>query len=157
MKKKHSFPTLAEQIANKCIHYNGLSGPGMKDDSSTKCCRAGVQYASVADPALKGKGFAQWPCFREGESVPCDKRHFPTPEEVAAEVAESDASFARLTIALTAVNDDAAAKGYKKGSGGGAIIDCPVCKAGKLHYTVAGYNGHIHGRCTTSGCVSWIQ
>lgn len=44
-----------------------------------------------------------------------------------------------------------------KGNGGGGFVSCPVCKSGTLHYTVAGYNGHMWGRCSTKDCVSWMQ
>jgi hypothetical protein len=40
---------------------------------------------------------------------------------------------------------------------GGGIMDCPVCKTGKLKYSRAGYNGHVHGRCSTNGCVAWME
>ena len=33
-----------------------------------------------------GQRVCRVPVLREGEAVLCDKRHFPTPEEVAAEV-----------------------------------------------------------------------
>lgn len=35
-------------------------------------------------------------------------------------------------------------------------IECPVCK-GRLHLSISGYNGHVHGRCETSGCVAWME
>jgi len=35
-------------------------------------------------------------------------------------------------------------------------IECPQCK-GVLEYTVSSYNGHIHGRCKTDDCLSWMQ
>lgn len=149
--------TLAEQISNKCAHYNGLSGPGMKDDAATRCCDAGVVYMTVksSDPSVVG--FAHYPCFREGESLPCDKRHFPTAEEVAAEVAEHDAHWERLKLGISAASDDAKKHGFKKGNGGNGFVRCPICTTGDLHYSVAGYNGHMWGKCTTNGCVSWMQ
>lgn len=36
-------------------------------------------------------------------------------------------------------------------------IDCPACGTGKLHLSQAAYNGHVWGRCTTEGCVSWME
>jgi len=149
--------TLAEQIARVCTHYNGLCGPGMRDDEKTRACDAGVVYLTVKSTDPGRKGFDRYPCFREGEGVPCEKRHFPTPEEVAAEVAESNASFERLKSGLAAAGQDAKAKGFGKGKGGTGSIPCPVCKTGTLHYSVAGYNGHMHGRCSTGGCVAWMQ
>lgn len=140
--------SLAEQIACKCVHFTGMG-------SDKASCAVGVVYATVQNKTIPG--FAGIPCFREGEAVPCEKRRFPTPEEVAAEVADHDARWERLKIGIGAVSDDAKTRGFKKGAGGKGQIVCPVCKTGELHYTVAGYNGHIWGRCTTKECVSWMQ
>lgn len=142
--------TLSEQIGNKCIHFNGL-----RED--TGACDAGVVYLTVKATDESIKGFARYPCFREGEAVPCAKRHFPTPEEVAAQVAEHNASWERLKLGIRAASDDAKKHGFKMGNAGRGVVPCPVCKAGELHYTVAAYNGHMHGRCTTPDCVSWMQ
>lgn len=77
----------------------------------------------------------------------------PTDEETEANAGrDSDA-----LIALSAVAQDAKERGLKKGNGGRARIACPICKRGQLSYSVAGYNGHIWGTCTTEGCVRWMQ
>lgn len=65
--------TLEDQIRERCVHFTGLLD---------KKCMAGVIYDSVRDE--KKRGLAAVPCFRDGEPVPCEKRHFPTEEEVAA-------------------------------------------------------------------------
>lgn len=36
-------------------------------------------------------------------------------------------------------------------------IDCPTGCGGKLHLSQAAYNGHVWGKCTTAGCVSWME
>lgn len=36
------------------------------------------------------------------------------------------------------------------------IIECPVCK-GRLHLSQSAYNGHVHGRCETQDCLSWME
>lgn len=36
------------------------------------------------------------------------------------------------------------------------VIECPSCK-GKLHLSQAAYNGHVHGKCETQGCVAWME
>jgi hypothetical protein len=41
-------------------------------------------------------------------------------------------------------------------AGGGEIV-CPVCKTGKLCYSRAAYNGHVHAACSTNGCVAWME
>jgi hypothetical protein len=40
---------------------------------------------------------------------------------------------------------------------GGGSIRCPVCNDGKLRYSRSSYNGHIHARCQTIGCVEWME
>ena len=151
------FKTLAEQISERCTHYNGLSGRGLRDDAATRCCDAGVVYLTVRSTDESRKGFDRFPCFRKGEGVPCEKRHFPTAEEVAAEVAEHDARWERLKLGIAAVSEDAKKLGLGKGKGGSGSVSCPVCKTGMISYAVAGYNGHIHGRCSTNDCVAWMQ
>jgi hypothetical protein len=37
-----------------------------------------------------------------------------------------------------------------------AVIECPVCK-GRLHLSQAAVNGHVHGKCETQDCVSWME
>ena len=36
-------------------------------------------------------------------------------------------------------------------------IDCPICMTGKLLFSVAPSNGHVHAHCTTRLCVSWME
>lgn len=43
---------------------------------------------------------------------------------------------------------------YFSGSG---QIQCPVCNTGLLNYSRAGYNGHVHGQCSTATCVAWME
>ena len=43
------------------------------------------------------------------------------------------------------------------GRGGNGKLKCPICKTGKIRYSVASVNGHIWGSCTTEGCVRWIE
>lgn len=48
---------------------------------------------------------------------------------------------------------------WKKGAKGcSGAINCPVCsKPDALAFSRSGYNGHIHARCSTEGCVSWME
>ena len=34
---------------------------------------------------------------------------------------------------------------------------CPACGTGTFHWSIAGYNGHMRGQCTTKGCVNFIE
>jgi hypothetical protein len=36
------------------------------------------------------------------------------------------------------------------------IIKCPKC-SGQLHYRVAKLNGHVHAKCQTENCLSWME
>lgn len=36
-------------------------------------------------------------------------------------------------------------------------IDCPTKCGGKLHLSQAAYNGHVWGKCTSEGCLSWME
>lgn len=40
---------------------------------------------------------------------------------------------------------------------GSGQMPCPVCSKGNLKYSRSGYNGHVHARCSTSGCVAWME
>jgi hypothetical protein len=36
-------------------------------------------------------------------------------------------------------------------------IPCPVCRTGKIAYSISSRNGHIHAKCDTAGCVFFMQ
>ena len=41
--------------------------------------------------------------------------------------------------------------------GGSGKIECPVCKNGKLRYSRASSNGHVHAACSDDNCVGWRE
>lgn len=43
-----------------------------------------------------------------------------------------------------------------KGKSAAEVVECPACN-GRLHLSIAAYNGHVHGKCETPGCVSWME
>jgi hypothetical protein len=55
--------------------------------------------------------------------------------------------------AISAVRKHARLR-YGSGSPTSSGLSCPICKRGRLLYTVH-HGGRIDGRCTTSGCVAW--
>lgn len=130
--------SLKEQIESKCRHFTGVSN---------KTCEAGVCYMEVAD--MDKTATERFPCFREGESVPCEKREWFTEQEVNERLEAHKESTARTMKAMAAVVEDAEKRGFKKGKGGGAKIKCPCCESGELGYSVASINGHIWGKCST--------
>lgn len=132
-------------MADSCFHFTGIQNTS---------CKAGVDYCSFPLGTL--------PCLGDrigkGPKSHCDSFRLPTPEEKEAEVAACELSFSRTYAALEACRKDAKERGIRKGNGGGATIDCPVCSmTASLSYSVAGSNGHMHGRCSTAKCVWWMQ
>lgn len=132
--------TVEEQIRNRCIHFTGV-----QNDT----CKAGVSYAKFRP---SGKGI---PCVRfKDESPPqCEKREMPSDKQVAIELAEHEAFNERFKKKLPII---ARVKEEHKGSNWRGVEVCPVC-GGKLHLSHAGFNGHVHGRCETEGCMSWME
>lgn len=50
----------------------------------------------------------------------------------------------------------AAAGPWKRGDSASGVITCPVCQ-GDLSYSRASVNGRIRARCSTAGCVAWME
>jgi hypothetical protein len=75
MHKPATAPTLAQSIANKCRHFNGLF--------VNEKCSAGVRYRDVQDDDTLP---ARYPCLKNaGCSERCRHASFLTPDEVKAE------------------------------------------------------------------------
>ena len=51
-------------------------------------------------------------------------------------------------------DDEHSPRDFVAGSG---EIACPICGTGKVRYSRAAYNGHVHAGCTTQGCVRWME
>jgi len=71
------------------------------------------------------------------------------------EAEEEEERFQRM-LANTAKAREAIIAKEGKTRGVTDSIDCPIC-GGVLHYSISGYNGHIHAVCTTDGCVAWME
>lgn len=139
--------SLKEQILGKCRHFNGL----MNDE-----CKVGIKYETVKAPLPEGTGrsFAL-PCLLEPGGH-CDKCEPYTEAEADAQIEDHKKRMENIMLARAAIVT-AIGKPWKKGEpGSSGTVECPVCK-GKLSYSRAGYNGHIHARCETKDCVSWME
>lgn len=148
MSKKRGIPSLREQKSNRCVHFNGIQNDA---------CRAGVSYETFRKERVAGKDWM--PCLKDaaGDCVHCEQRRWPTAEEVEAELAEDEKHFAKMMAGANAVCTDAANRGFKKGNGGVGVVTCPVCNGGLIRYSVSAYNGHRHAKCTTDGCVCFME
>jgi hypothetical protein len=138
--------TLKEQILGKCKHFNGVQHSH---------CAAGIEYHRVRVEGTPGDMRSFLPCF--GTHGECSKREMPTEAEADAEVAEVKESHQRIMIARKAIVDRCGGpwkKGYEQQSG---RFPCPCCGIGTLAYSRSGYNGHVHARCSTEGCVAWVE
>jgi len=142
-----------------CIHYRSPHVGFRKPELAT--CEAGVEYKSVQPQT--GPTFRGQPCFLtdKGESktdaLPCEKLRRPTPEEIAAHEKWTEDRFNNMATVMKAIAPWRA-EHKKKRIGGAQTIDCPVCGGIKtLSMTIAACNGHVHARCKTEGCVSWME
>ncbi len=132
-----------------CKHYQAMS--------NHDTCKIGVPYTKFS-----GLGFDERPCFAKPFEPPhpgCDLVELPTQEELEKRDVEISERFGRIGAARqTIIAHLGGPWTKKKPIGGSGVIDCPCCKGEKtLSFSRASYNGHIHARCSTAGCVSWME
>jgi hypothetical protein len=131
-----------------CNHYRAISG--------NTTCEAGVDYK-----AFKGKPDRLWPCFSKRGCVhptSCDKAQYPTEAELEAEDLENKKHWDGISKAREAIVKHLGGPWKRGVAGARGTIDCPVCLVvNALRFSRAGCNGHIHARCSTAGCVSWME
>jgi len=137
-----------------CNNYRAMS--------QHKTCNAGVAYDTLDGHGQPGF-MDKCPCFwRRGKGDPqpttCPKAAYPTDAEIAADEAESRKSFERIGTAREAIVKHLGGPWKRGMQGSGGVIDCPACgKQKALRFSRSGYNGHIHAKCETAGCVSWME
>jgi hypothetical protein len=123
-----------------CRHFVGLGCGG------NQTCKAGINLrALVAGPAAGW--FLRIPCRKGGDGA-CYRRDFPSAAEVEAFEREFEQAFEGTCVAKAEILDKAVE--------GRATIACPVCGA-EMHGRVARGNGHVAGRCSTEGCLAFIE
>lgn len=131
-----------------CKHYRGCQ---------YETCKAGVAYASVSSRpgTFHLRSIPCVPEYTDGLSK-CDKFELFTPEEIAEQERQTELRIARIGKARQAIV--AHAGPHNKVVGAQGKIDCPNCGGeGSLAYSRAGYNGHIHARCSTENCCAWKE
>mgnify|MGYP001604798916 CR=1 FL=1 len=133
-----------------CVHYRSNRS---RNPDGPDICEAGVDYRTFDN--IK---FQQRPCFLDkGSSKPgavsCQRLRLPTAEEIAThEKWRKD----RMSLLGTVMNGIVSWRKKNKGRSTVEIVECPACK-GRLHLSIAAYNGHVHGKCETQGWVSWME
>lgn len=116
--------TLQEQIANKCIHFNGVMN---------KCCEVGIKYIDV----MLSKPY-RFPCLNRGGE--CPKRQFLTEKGVIEKLKEIGDIGSDLLIAYVKVKQHVEETKQRSGK-----IPCEC--GGELCYASAA-NNHLRVKCT---------
>lgn len=126
------------------------------DDKKHPVCQVGVNYHQFRQPSPHSPGvmaYIDMPCLGEKpeDCARCPKYSGWTQEEIDQRELDIEASIARIGQAIAAIREAAAGKRGVAGE-----IPCPTCTK-PLRYSIASYNGHIHARCETAQCVSFMQ
>jgi len=132
-----------------CKHYRSMH------DNQT--CKVGIAYKDLPNAGTK-EFHDSCPCYGPEGTGKCPSKLYPTPEEMEADDKRIAEMFVRTAKARNAIVESLGGPWNRTTPGASGTIDCPVCSGQKtLHFSRAGYNGHIHASCSTDGCVSWIE
>jgi hypothetical protein len=104
-------------------------------------CKAGCKYEQgIIDQ-----------CIGRTTIITCPYCEYPTPEEIAKKEAEHKENLDNMVKARKAITD------RMRNETGCGRIKCPICESGTLSFFIAAENHHIHARCSTVGCVCWME
>ena len=133
-----------------CKHYTGTF--------FNRRCKAGVDYMDLVGGPKRG-WTARLPCvplsshITEDRRVPCEKFEGPTDAEVAEYERQVKEDILNTCFAIVAIQDH-----VKQTMRAQDSIRCPACKTdGALSYSRTSSNGHISARCSTEGCVAFME
>lgn len=130
-----------------CVHFNGCM----------RGCAVGVDLLSFNGGesyrmALKLPCHGPTPIDERYDPQTCEKYTPHTSEQLDEEDAYVDRILKGTRLARKEIVKHIEAGGSDQG-----LIECPVCKTGKLSYSRARINGHIHAGCSTPECVRWME
>lgn len=143
-----------------CIHFNGIQNAK---------CKAGLPYPAGPIPCIKvihktangGTYFlpGELPAKSEpfsgaAKALPCPLYLEPTDEQIQAHRVEQEADMNNAIVAMTVAGKWRVRP--KPAQDRSEVVECPICK-GRLHLSQSAYNGHVHGKCETADCVSWME
>ncbi len=132
--------SLKDQIAGRCIHFNGLMN---------EKCNLGVMYDDVK---IRTSRPYKVPCLLNDRlhGGHCSLCEFPSATQLKREVTEIEELSLKTITACAKVKDHFQKTGEHRGK-----VECPECQE-DLNYTVSNENGHIWGKC--SGCdIGWME
>jgi len=120
----------------QCLHFNGIQN---------KKCRIGLPMTEN-QPGI--------PCIKKfSKDHYCEKYEEPSESDIKESQAEWDEVMNKLMIVMPLAEE---LKAYHKNHGGSGSRECPVCK-GKIYYSVASSNNHIHMKCETDNCIKFME
>lgn len=135
---------------NYCQHYTRGKGADM-------ICSAGMDIEAIKRVPTGKKKIKWGPCI-EGHLLDDPTSHCPKWIRRTREMGEKRADAIERSIRMMTELAPFLSEWRKKlPIGKQEIVDCPVCKTGKLHLSQSSYNGHVHGTCETKDCVSWME
>ena len=134
---------------NYCQHYKRGKGADM-------VCAAGMDLKTIKKVPTGEKQIKWGPCI-EGHTLPNPREYCPhwirrTREQGEKRADAVAATMRRMTVVMPVVDEWRKKKPFGKAE----VIECPECK-GKLHLSQSAYNGHVHAKCETPGCVAWME
>ena len=134
---------------NYCQHYGRGKGVDM-------LCKAGMDLKTIQSVPTGEKGFKWGPCIG-GHTLPNPHELCPHWIRRTRKMGEDRADALEGAMQRIAIAAPVVGEWRKKLPIGKAeVIECPVCK-GRLHLSQAACNGHIHAKCETEGCLSWME
>lgn len=157
-----------------CQYYNGIHRPSWAPDHAAPQCKAGVVYKEHFpqrnEPCIQymvrsadgfstigapGEQMHRWPSnMRLSPANTCSRRCEPTDEQVLEYQKDAKRHMDNFVLGLQVANAWRARN--KPKTAHQEVVECPACK-GRLHLSQNAYNGHVHGKCETAGCLSWME
>jgi len=116
-----------------CKHFNGVIHHQ---------CKAGCAYVPGHIDQCIWRGV--------DATAPCPKLEYPTQAEIEISDRETREMLRKVDVARAAIVTHATDHPEDN------TITCPVCGTGLLCYAVHS-NGHVHAKCSTDGCVCWME
>jgi hypothetical protein len=138
---------------NYCAHYAPQPGSVAKD-----YCALGCGASEAMDRARKAGEPSTSPCLgghkASDPTALCPKWERRSLEHAEKRADDIQEMLDRMAVVMPVVS--AWRVKPKPKSDRREVIECPKCQ-GRLHLSQSSYNGHVHGRCETEGCVSWME
>lgn len=132
-----------------CRHFDGRS----RLAGGETVCKAGIKYPDGPLPCIRL--LRADPPTIEQRRAQCSSLDCHSRAEAEADYDDGEAHLAKTMRVLAAIvpwrtwtRESRVSKAE--------VIECPECK-GKLHLSQSAYNGHVHGKCETEGCVAWME